>query len=95
MSGPDETSPGARTTPVPNPSAAAEFGSTVAALTADDIEPSSRRQLLGRLVGQLRSRRVTDVFRPRSAMRWIADAVGDVAPYIPIRDLATLRRHHD
>jgi hypothetical protein len=95
MSTPDETAQGGPAAPAPNPSADAEFGSTIAALTADDIEPSSRRQLLGRLVGQLRSRRVTDVFKPRAVVRWMADAVGDVAPYIPVRDLATLRRHHD
>jgi hypothetical protein len=47
------------------------------------------------LVGELRNRRVTDVFRgPRAAIRWITDAVADVAPYIPVRDLPTLRRHH-
>jgi len=92
---PSAPGPSAPAQPVPSPSADAEFGSTVAALTAHDLEQSSRRQLLGRLVGQLRSRRVTDVFKPRAAMRWIADAVGDVAPYIPVRDLVTLRRHHD
>jgi hypothetical protein len=80
--------------PAPIPGADAEFGATVAALTADDIEPASRRRLLGRLVGQLRRRRVTDVFRPRAALRWITDAVADVAPYIPVRDLATLQQHH-
>jgi hypothetical protein len=96
MSGSDETSQSAPPPPMPGPTPDAELGATVAALTADDIEPSSRRQLLGRLVAELRNRRVTQVFRgPRAAIRWITEAVADVAPYVPVRDLATLRRHHD
>lgn len=72
-----------------------ELGATVAALTADDIEPAQRKRLLGRLIGQVGTRRVGDLFKPTAAIRWMSDAVGDVAPYIPIRDLETLRRHHD
>lgn len=72
-----------------------ELGATVAALAADGIEPAQRKRLLGRLIGQIGTRRVGDLFKPTAAIRWMADAVGDVAPYIPIRDLETLRRHHD
>ncbi|HZN74989.1 MAG TPA: hypothetical protein VFC00_25420 [Micromonosporaceae bacterium] len=68
---------------------------TVAALTAEDLEPAQRRKLLGRLAAEVRARGIRDLFNPRAAMRWVADAVSDVAPYIPIRDLETLRRHHD
>ncbi|HEX7743917.1 MAG TPA: hypothetical protein VF462_01460, partial [Micromonosporaceae bacterium] len=100
MSGSDETSSGAAR-PVPDPTdiagnadTDAELASTVAALAADDIEPASRRRLLGRLVTQLPRRRLGDVFRPRAAIRWISETVGEVAPYIPVRDLETLRRHH-
>jgi hypothetical protein len=28
-------------------------------------------------------------------MKWVADAVSDVAPHIPVRNLETLRRHHN
>lgn len=70
-----------------------QLGATVAALTADDIAPARRRQLLTRLVGQARARGVTDLFKPKAAVRWMADTVADVAPHVPIRDLATLRRH--
>ncbi|SCG52890.1 hypothetical protein GA0070623_2088 [Micromonospora rifamycinica] len=70
-----------------------ELGATVAALTADDLAPARRRQLLTRLVGQARSRGLADLFKPRAALRWMTDAVADVAPHIPVRDLATLRRH--
>ncbi|MCM0676518.1 hypothetical protein NCC78_17765 [Micromonospora phytophila] len=72
-----------------------ELGATVAALTADDIEPARRRQLLGRLVGQARARGVADLFKPKSAVRWMVDTVAEIAPHVPVRDLATLRRHFD
>ncbi|MFC8848380.1 MULTISPECIES: hypothetical protein [unclassified Micromonospora] len=73
--------------------AGAELGATVAALTADDVGPARRRQLLTRLVGQVRGRGLADLFKPRAAVRWMTDAVADIAPHVPIRDLATLRRH--
>ncbi len=73
----------------------AEIGATVAALTADDLEPEKRRRLLGRLVGDVRRRGLGQMFRPKAAIRWMADVVADVAPHVPIRDLETLRRHFD
>ena len=73
----------------------AGIGATVAALTADDLEPAGRRRLLGRLVGDVRRRGLGQLFRPQAALRWMADVVADVAPHVPVRDLATLRRHHD
>jgi hypothetical protein len=71
----------------------AELGATVAALTADDIEPAGRRRLLGRLVTDIRRTGLGQLFRPKAAMRWMADTVGQVAPHVPIRDRETLRRH--
>ena len=73
----------------------AGIGATVAALTADDLEPAGRRRLLGRLVGDVRRRGLGQLFRPQAALRWMADVVADVAPHVPVRDRATLRRHHD
>ncbi|MFI7078210.1 hypothetical protein ACIBO1_13065 [Micromonospora sp. NPDC049903] len=70
-----------------------ELGATVVALTADDVEPAKRRQLLGRLVGQARARGIGDLFKPKAAVRWMVDTVAEIAPHVPIRDLATLRRH--
>jgi uncharacterized protein (DUF697 family) len=90
------TTPEAGAEPTETPAQAeqdAEIGATVAALTADDLEPSSRRQLLGRLVAEVRRRGLGQLFRPRAAIRWMADVVGDIAPHVPIRDLDTLRRH--
>lgn len=72
-----------------------ELGQTVVALTADDIEPAGRRHLLGRLVGDIRRRGLGKVFRPKAAIQWMADVVGDIAPHVPIRDLDTLHRHFD
>lgn len=74
--------------------AEADIGATVAALAADDLEPANRRHLLARLVGDVRRRGLGQLFRPKAALRWMADTVADVAPYVPVRDLATLRRHH-
>lgn len=69
-------------------------GSTVAALTAHDADAGQRRKLLGKLVGQLRHRGPGRLFRPKAAVGWVVDLVSEVAPYLPVRDLATLRRHH-
>ncbi|WP_326560199.1 hypothetical protein [Micromonospora sp. NBC_01796] len=89
------------TGPVENPpdaeleSAEGDLGATIAALTEDDLGPARRRRLLGRLVGQVRARGLGDLFRPRAAIRWMSDVVGEVVPHIPIRDRETLRRHYD
>jgi hypothetical protein len=88
MSHPDHTEAGE--TPEPTD---VELSRTVAALTDDDLEPAGRRELLGRLVGDIRRRGLGQMFRPRAALRWMADAVADVAPHVPIRDKATLHRH--
>ena len=90
------TTPEAGADPAQTPAQAeqdAEIGATIAALTADDLEPADRRQLLGRLVAEVRRRGLGQLFRPRAALRWMADVVGDVAPHVPIRNLDTLRRH--
>ena len=72
-----------------------EIGKTVAALAADDLEPAGRRRLLARLVDDVRGRGLGQLFRPRAAIRWMADVVGDIAPHVPIRDRATLGRHFE
>src|SRR2546423_6252389 len=70
-----------------------DLSGTLAELTADDLDQTERRRLLGRLAGQIRARGIGDLFRPRAAIRWIADLVGDIAPRLPIRNRATLRAH--
>ena len=79
--------------PIGGAATGAELGRTVAALTSDELEPTGRRRLLARLAGDARSRGLGRFFRPKESVRWMADTVADVAPRIPVRDLATLRRH--
>ena len=86
--------PGAGSSPAgPDQPAAEELSGTLAALTADDLEQGERRRLLGRLAMEIRARGIGDLFRPRTAVRWIADLVGDIAPRLPIRNRDTLRSH--
>src|SRR5436305_7112904 len=89
---PDRGTPADAGTP-PDQPVAEELSGTIAALTADDLEQSERRRLLGRLAGEIRARGIGDLFRPRAAMRWVADAVSDIAPRLPIRDRETLHAH--
>jgi hypothetical protein len=72
-----------------------DVGTAVAALAEGDLEPAERRRVLARLADGVRRRGVGRLFRPRSALRWITDSVAEVAPHVPVRNLETLRRHHD
>jgi hypothetical protein len=74
--------------------AGTDLGETVGALAIVDLDQSQRRRLLGRFVDAVRVRGVGDLFTPRAAVRWMVDAIADVAPHIPIRDLDTLRFHY-
>ncbi|WP_425553921.1 hypothetical protein [Dactylosporangium salmoneum] len=77
------------------PADEAEFSQAVVALTGDDVPTKDRRRLLGRLVRlEIGERGVRDLFQPKKAIGWITDSVTRVAPYIPVRDLDTLRAHH-
>jgi hypothetical protein len=79
----------------PDPAADAELSRAVVALTGEDVPAKDRRRLLGRLVRlEIGERGVRDLFRPKKAIGWITDSVTRVAPYIPVRDLETLRAHH-
>jgi hypothetical protein len=89
---PSDPSPGASDEIEPIESADA-LGGTIAALADDELDAAGRRRALGRLANQLRLRGVGDLFKPRAAMRWIADALGDVVPHLPIRDVGLLREH--
>jgi hypothetical protein len=75
--------------------AAADDGvaNAVARLTEDQLPKAERRRAIGEIATALRKRGFKDVFRPKLAMNWLADAVVDVAPRIPLRDGATLRAH--
>jgi hypothetical protein len=92
-----DPTPAERLTPTEalTPAKGRELGETVAALTADDIEPAQRRKLLARLAGAVRWREFGELLRPKAAVRWLVDTVNDIAPHVPVRDLDTLRRHFD
>lgn len=88
MAEPDSSTPGA----APGPDEG--LGSTVAALAAHDADPGQRRRLLGQLTAQVSRSAPGRLFRPKAAVSWLVDAVGDIAPRIAVRDLQTLREHH-
>ena len=71
------------------------LGKTVAELTADDVEPGQRRGCSAGWSARSAARGVGQLFQPKVALQWMADAVSDIAPHVPVRDLETLRRHHD
>ncbi|WP_328461202.1 hypothetical protein OHA21_31895 [Actinoplanes sp. NBC_00393] len=85
-----ESAPGSELKPA---QADPELGRAVVAVTADDLEPAERRRRVVRLISDVRARGIGRLFRPKAALRWMADLVGDVAPHVPVRDLETLRRH--
>jgi hypothetical protein len=71
------------------------LSSAVAALTDEDLEPATRRRLLGQVVReQIRARGARSLVKPKEAVRWLVDSVTAVAPHIPVRNLETLRRHY-
>jgi hypothetical protein len=45
-------------------------------------------------VSAVRERGVGRLFQPKQAVKWITDAVSEIAPHVPIRDLETLHRHY-
>jgi hypothetical protein len=57
------------------------------------LDRRDRAKLLGRVLNGLRARGVKQLFFPRKAMQWIVDAVSDLAPHVPVRNIDTLRRH--
>jgi hypothetical protein len=73
-----------------------ELTETVQELAEEDVQPARRRKLLGRLVrDQTAKRGVRDLFQPKKAAAWMTEAIAEVAPHLPIRDLETLRAHYD
>jgi len=85
-----EAGPEARTGAAPD-RADRPAAEVVARITADDVTPAERRGLVAQLARKVRLR---ELYRPKTALRWIVDTVAELAPHVPIRDLETLRRHH-
>ncbi|GAB7050816.1 hypothetical protein [Catenuloplanes indicus] len=66
----------------------------IAGLAEEELPTPVRRRLLGRLVQSVRTSGAGRMIRPKVAIQWMVDTVHQIAPYVPIRDLETLRRHH-
>jgi hypothetical protein len=75
------------------PADPAGLAGSIAELADADLDSGHRRQVLGRLAAEMKRRGVGDLFKPATAMKWVADAVGDVVPHLPIRTVETLRTH--
>jgi hypothetical protein len=69
-------------------------GDLVAQLSDADLNRGDRGRLLLRLGRLLASGARAAGGRAAFSGRWLADAVADVAPHVPVRDLLTLRQHH-
>jgi hypothetical protein len=66
----------------------------VARLTEADLPAAEKRRALAEIAKALRLRGLPDALKPRALMAWVGDAVVDIAPRVPLRDLDTLRAQH-
>jgi hypothetical protein len=74
----------------------AEIGELVGRLSGDEeLDRETRGRLLGRLARLLTASARRAGSAGLGGGRWLADVVNEVAPHIPVRDLETLRRHHN
>jgi hypothetical protein len=72
-----------------------EMAELVSRLSEEDMDRETRGRLLGRIA------RLTAASARRAGAagvgrgRWLTDTVMEIAPHVPVRDLETLRSHHD
>ncbi len=71
-----------------------EVGEIVDRLGAEDVGRAERGRLIVRLAAALAAGARVAGGRAVLTGRALADAVADLAPHVPVRDLATLRRHY-
>jgi hypothetical protein len=71
-----------------------QVSDVVVLLSADDVDRRERGRLLLRLAGLLATGARAAGARAAFGGRWLADAVTELAPHLPVRDLLTLRDHH-
>ena len=71
-----------------------QVADTVVRLTSDELDTSERQRLLGRLAVSTVRRTGGDLTRPRRFIGAVIDLLGEIAERLPIRDLATLRKHY-
>lgn len=72
-----------------------EVGEIVERLGAEDVGRGERTRLIARLAAALAARARTAGGRAVLTGRALADAIGELAPSVPVRDLAALRAAHD
>lgn len=72
-----------------------ELPAALARLTDDSAGQQDRAKALGSVARALGSGAKEAGARAAMSGRWLADLVADVAPHLPVRDLLTLRAHHD
>jgi hypothetical protein len=72
-----------------------EMAELVGRLSDEHMDRETRGRLLGRFARLLaaNARRAGAAGVGRG--KWLADVVTEIAPHLPVRDLDTLRRHHD
>jgi hypothetical protein len=71
-----------------------EVGDVLARLSEADLDRRERGRLLLRLAGLIGAGARAAGARAALSGKWLTEAVADVAPHVPVRDLLTLRQHH-
>jgi hypothetical protein len=71
-----------------------EFSDVLARLSDADLDRRERGRLLLRLAGLIGAGARVAGARAALSGKWLTEAVADVAPHVPVRDLLTLRQHH-
>ena len=71
-----------------------ELGELVGRLSQGGLDRAERGRLLARLTRLLATGARQAGARAALTGRWLAEVVADVAPHVPVRDLATLQQHH-
>jgi hypothetical protein len=72
-----------------------EVGELVGRLSSAHVTRRERGRLLAQLGGLLSAGMRSAGAGAAVTGRWLTDVVAEAAPHIPVRDLATLRQHHD
>jgi hypothetical protein len=71
-----------------------EVGDVLARLSDADLDRTERGRLLLRLAGLIGAGARAAGARAAISGKWLTEAVADIAPHVPVRDLLTLRQHH-
>jgi hypothetical protein len=71
-----------------------EVSDVLARLSEADLDRRERGRLLLRLAGLIGVGAKAAGARAAVSGKWLTEAVADIAPHIPVRDLLTLRQHH-